>query len=104
MSDDEREHPDPELVTVYETSDPNMAPIIKSMLDGAEIPYSMAGESMVNLLPSEHMVPVMTDHEGELVIQVPKEHEEDAKALLSEDFEAMQQDGSFGEPEDGEGI
>lgn len=87
MSDDDREHPDPHLVTVYETSDPDMVPIIKSLLDGAEIPYSLEGSSMVDLFPAQPMQPIMTDHKGELKVEVPADRAEEAEALLSQDFE-----------------
>lgn len=84
---DESEHPDPHLVTVYETSDPDMVPIIKSILDGAEIPYSLEGSSMVDLFPAQPMQPLFTDHKGELKVEVPADRAEEATALLSQDFE-----------------
>ena len=86
MSDD-REHPDVELVTVFETSDPDMVPIIKSILDGAEIPYSLEGESTVELFPAQPMQPIFTDHKGELKVEVQSHRAEEATALLSQDFE-----------------
>ena len=85
--EDDREHPEPNLVTVYETSDPDMVPIIKSLLDGAEIPYSLEGSSMVDLFPAQPMQPIMTDHKGELKVEVPADRAEEATALLSQDFE-----------------
>ena len=85
--EDDREHPEPNLVTVYETSDPDMVPIIKSLLDGAEIPYSLEGSSMVDLFPAQPMQPIMTDHKGELKVEVPADRAEEATALLSQDLE-----------------
>ncbi|MDA8016697.1 MAG: hypothetical protein MPN21_04540 [Thermoanaerobaculia bacterium] len=89
MSDD-REHPDIQLVTVFETSDPDMVPIVKSILDGAEIPYSLEGSSIVDLFPAQPMQPIFTDHKGELKVEVPSDRAEEATALLSQDFETYQ--------------
>ena len=38
-----------ELVTVVETSNPTLLVLMKSVLDGAEIPYYAKGEALKNL-------------------------------------------------------
>ena len=44
--------PEPEnLGTVLEIADVNLLAVIKSILDGAEIPYLIQGEEALNLLP-----------------------------------------------------
>lgn len=102
MSDD-GEH-DVDLVTVYETSDPDMVPIIKSILDGAEIPYSLDGSSIVDLFPAQPMQPIFTDHKGELRIEVPADRAEEAEALLSTDFETYRRADGVDPDEEGEGA
>lgn len=73
-------------VTVIETSSASEVPVIKSLLEGAEIPYFTEGDSMMNLFPSEAAVTIMqAQSHGELRFKVPADRAEEARALLEED-------------------
>lgn len=80
----EAAHPDPELVTVFATSEVDLVPVIKSILDGAKIPYVTDGESMMDLFPSDLLGAALHRPKGEMRFQVPTDHVATAKALLTE--------------------
>ena len=71
---------------VFETSEPDVLPVIKSMLDAAGIPWATHGEGLMNLFPSEAMSVVTLTDEGEVRIYVPASRAEEARTLLSSDF------------------
>lgn len=87
MNDENRtdaEHPDPHLEIVFSTSEVDEIPVIKSILDGAEIPYVTDGESMMDLFPSDLLGAALHRPKGEMRFMVPHDHVETAKALLTE--------------------
>jgi hypothetical protein len=45
------DHDPADLVTVYDTSDPALVPVIKSLLQGADIPFLVQGDEAVAMLP-----------------------------------------------------
>ena len=45
------DHDPADLKTVYETSDPALVPVIKSLLQGADIPFLVQGDEAVAMLP-----------------------------------------------------
>ena len=45
------EDPDADLVAVFETADVSLLPIVKSLLDAAEIPCVVQGEEALSVLP-----------------------------------------------------
>ena len=45
------EEPDADLVPVFETADVSLLPIVKSLLDSAEIPCVVQGEEALSVLP-----------------------------------------------------
>ncbi|RMH19513.1 MAG: DUF2007 domain-containing protein [Acidobacteria bacterium] len=76
------EHPDPDMVTVYETADAALLPIIKSVLDGAGIPYIVQGDETTGLFP---LGPLSTGLYGRGVaalVRVPRQHLAAARELL----------------------
>ena len=82
MSDPE--HPEPMLETVFATSQADLVPVIKSVLEAAEIPYITDGEAMMNLFPSDLLGPTLHRARGELCFQVAAERAEEARAVLTQ--------------------
>ena len=71
-------------VTVFETSETDLIPVIKSVLRGAEIPFNTEGEAMMNLFPSDLLGPLMSRPGAEVSFLVPEERAEEARQLLTE--------------------
>ncbi len=80
----EEDHPDLSLETVFATSQADLVPVIKSVLESAEIPYVTDGEAMMNLFPSDLLGPTLHRARGELRFQVASERAEEARALLNQ--------------------
>ena len=80
-------HQAEEYETVLETSDSSLIPLIKSVLDGARIPYMTSGEAMMNLFPSEALGALLHSSAGEMLIRVPKDRAEEARQLLEGEAE-----------------
>lgn len=84
-------------IEVLRTSEVTAIPVLKSILDGAEIPYYTRGESMMNLFPSEMLAPSLFRPKGEVCFMVPAEHAEEARQLLTplsdEDMERAESEG-----------
>lgn len=74
-------------VVVYETSELDILPVLKSLLQSAEIPYETKGEDLMNLFPSEALTPITTRHRGEVQIVVPPDRAGEARELLATEFE-----------------
>jgi hypothetical protein len=87
---DPQKDPQTEIETdyeeVFETAEPDVLPVIKSLLDGAGIPWATHGEGMMNIFPSEVMTLVTLTDQDEVRIYVPESRAEEARALLSGDF------------------
>lgn len=79
---DDIEHP--ELETVFATSQADLIPVIKSVLDAAEIPYLTDGEAMMNLFPSDLLGPTLHRARGEVCFQVTANRAEEARAVLTQ--------------------
>jgi hypothetical protein len=76
--------PDPQdLVTVLETADVNLLVVIKSLLDGAEIPYLIQGEEALSMLPVGRLGGPFARRGLAAAIMVPEQHAESARALLA---------------------
>lgn len=76
-----------ELVTVYELPSANALPVAESILQAADIPYTVQNEtSSLNVVV------------GKPYIQVPPEYVEEAERLLA-DLEAPAEPGDHGEEE-----
>ncbi len=80
-------------VTVFETSQVNVIPLIKSLLQSAEIPFNTVGEAMMNLFPSDLLGRVMSKPGAEVSFMVPEDRAEEALQLLDS------QASDFVEPE-----
>ena len=78
----DRKHPEPDLVAVFSTSEADVIPVIKSLLDSASIPFITAGESMTNLFPSDALGPMLHTPHGQVEFLVPAVHETAARAML----------------------
>ena len=68
-----------ELITVFESLDPNLLPIAESLLQAAGIPYFMQNDSSGTLLGAVGPIPL-----GPPTIQVVPEYENEARSLLSD--------------------
>ncbi|MEM7586436.1 MAG: DUF2007 domain-containing protein [Acidobacteriota bacterium] len=74
---------EPNYVTLFETSEVDVVPVIKSLLDSAQIPYVLqGGEAMMNLFPSDMLGNLMGQPGREIRFQVLAEDLEAAKELL----------------------
>lgn len=72
-----------ELEQVYETTDPTLLPVIKSVLESAGIPYMLEGEGSFAMLPLGGGF-VNERHQALGVeIHVARERAEEARALLA---------------------
>ena len=90
------------LVTVFETSETDVIPVIKSILRGAEIPFNTRGEAMMNLFPSDLLGRTMSRPGAEVSFEVPETFAGQARELLTE--QALPPDtlvSEDGEAEDG---
>jgi hypothetical protein len=77
---------DAELVAVLRTSDSNLMPVVKSVLDAAGIPYLVQGDEAMGLLPlGPFGGGVFSGVLGASVL-VPRDRAEEARELL-ESFE-----------------
>ncbi len=97
----ERPEPDREItdwVIVHETSQTDVLPVIKSLLRSAEIPFQTRGEDLLNLFPSEALGPLYTRHSAEVQLVVPPDRAEEARELLTAEFEETEE--TRGAPED----
>ena len=72
-----------DLVTVLETADVNLLAVIKSLLDGAEIPYLVQGEEALSMLPVGQIGGPFARRGLAVAVMVPEEHAEAASALLA---------------------
>ena len=81
---------------VFATSEADVIPVIKSLLQGAGIPFETDGEAMMNLFPSDLLGPVLSRPRGEIRFYVPDSRADEARELLSARPQA------FAEPESGE--
>jgi hypothetical protein len=76
----EEPHPNVDLVTVMAEEDPARLALAESLLMDAEIPYTKKGEQVQDLFGMGRLAfnPLV----GPVLLQVPQEHAEEARALL----------------------
>jgi hypothetical protein len=84
--------PDIELVTVFESGDPALVAVARSVLDSAGIPFMTKGEGIQDLFGWGRMPGGFSVVAGPVAFQVNKDDVEEARALL-EDVRASEQDG-----------
>lgn len=75
-----------ELVTVYETYESDVLPVIESILQSADIPFTVANESLMSLFPSDALSNTTLSDVGQVQFLVPADRAEEARTLLAEDF------------------
>ena len=78
----EESHPDVDLVTVLETSDPALLAIAESLLLEEEIPYLKKGEQIQDLFALGRFPAGFNVVVGPVLLQVPEEHAENAREIL----------------------
>lgn len=71
-----------ELVSVLETGDADLLPVIKSVLSATDIPYVVQGDEAFGQLPVGHIRAPFAKHGLAVRILVPKDREEEARAIL----------------------
>ncbi len=74
--------PDADLVAVYRTADCAMLPVIKSVLDSADIPYVVQGEEALGLHPIARSAGRMAQRALSTIVFVPPERADEARELL----------------------
>ncbi len=77
-------HPELELIAVFGTADPALLPVVKSVLEAAEIPFFVQGDEAMGLLPVGRFATGLTQKGQGLVaiVHVDKDHEERAREVL----------------------
>ena len=89
IGDEQHDEPHGELETILETADPALLPVVRSLLDGAGIPYLVQGDRAMGLMP---LGPFSASYFGRALaarVRVPAAHAEEAKALLAAEPEAV---------------
>ena len=80
----EPEHDLEPFETVYETGDTAVLPVVKSLLEGSDIPFLIRNEEALGLFPAEGIGLLIDPHSHAAEIQVPSRHADAARALLAE--------------------
>ncbi len=70
------------LVAVFNTTDPALLPIVRSVLDAAEIPYVVQGEAGVSVFPLGPVAARVTNRLTGVTILVERDRAEEVAALL----------------------
>ena len=73
-----------DLVPIFDTSDPALLPVIKSLLMGAGIPYLVQGEEAMSMFPVGEIIGPFTKRGLAARILVKPEDVEAATELLRE--------------------
>jgi hypothetical protein len=83
---------DDELVTIFNTTDPALFPIIKSVLDAAGIPYVVQGEEHLGLFPLGLFGAAVSKRALGAIIRVPADRADETRELLNGVAEASPDD------------
>lgn len=81
------EHPEPDLVGVFETSQPALLPVVVSMLEAAGIDPVVEGDEVMGMLPVGQFGAGAWSQGGRglsVVVRVAGERAEEARALLAD--------------------
>ena len=73
-----------DLVTVFDTTDPALLPVIKSILQGADIPFLVQGEEAMSMLPVGEVIGPFTKRGLAARFMVKPEDAEAASELLTD--------------------
>ena len=74
--------PDPDYVSVFETGDPALLPVVTSLLQSAGIPFVTQGEGAMGVLPLGVFSERFYGRALAVRIEVPAGREAEARALL----------------------
>ena len=77
--------PEPDVeayVTVLETFDVSVIPLLKTALAGAGIPYRFKGEGLMDIFPAKTRGAPLHDSAGEVSVRVPESRAEEARRIL----------------------
>jgi hypothetical protein len=74
--------PDLDLVPVFTTADSTLLPIVKSVLDSAEIPYLVQGEETLGLFPLGRFGVGVSKRTLGAIVHVPQSRVEETRELL----------------------
>jgi len=99
------DHGGPELVALLETADVGFLPVLKSLLEGAGIPYVIQGEEAMGLLPIGALGSGPKQRALAAIVHVPADRLEEARALLAsgaEDADSAAEEAGEGAGDDGE--
>ena len=72
----------PDLVAIFKTADSAKLPFVKSLLDAAEIPYSIQGDLALGLLPLGPLATGLSQNLMLATVHVPRNREQDAREAL----------------------
>jgi len=73
-----------DFVTVLETADISLLAVVKSIFDGAAIPYLIQGDEALSLLPVGRLGGPFARRGLGAAVMVPPEYAETARELLKE--------------------
>lgn len=83
-------HEAPDYETVLETSDVSLIPMVKSVLDGAKIPYTTVGEDFVNVFPVQNLRPIFWPSATfEVRFRVPRDRADEAREVLEKEADLI---------------
>lgn len=88
-------HPDVTMVSVFETADASLLPVIKSVLDSAGIPYLVQGDEAAGILPLGPLATGLFEHAMAAAVRVPADRADEARALLAEVDDAPPPDDAY---------
>jgi hypothetical protein len=72
-----------ELTAVLHTADATLVPVVRSLLDTAEIPYLLQGEEGAGLLPLGRFGGGVFEGNLGVIVLVPADRADEARALLA---------------------
>lgn len=81
----EKSHEAPEMISVLETSDADTLPVLKSVLEAADIPYFVQGEEAFGMLPTGGVSGSFGKRGLGVAILVPADRADEARELLASD-------------------
>lgn len=91
----EAPEPDMKLETIFETTDPGLLSVAKSILESAGVEYLSIGESAGGVFSGNPFL-------GKVKLQAESELAEEARALLAELKEGTSEEGPFAEDDESE--
>lgn len=72
------------LEVVYSTDEPQLLPVVRSLLDETDIPYAIRGEETLGMFPGAGIGLAIDSKAHAAQVMVPADRAEEARELLSE--------------------